>query len=92
MLSSDELEIEEKEIRKKYESKLLAELLYLNYRYKDNKDCYTSSGDFIYKTLNDQLEYNDDEELEIKNNAMKLIKNKYNIKIRNFEKLVYEED
>lgn len=74
---------EEKQIRKSYETQLLSELLYLNYKFPQSM-YYDNSINSIYNSINDTVIYTDEELKKIKNDAVLLAKEKYNLNIENF--------
>lgn len=90
MLDFDSYEKEERDIIKKCETEMLSELLYLNYKYK-NSEYYETNGTYLYNSMQDQIIYTDKEAEELKGNAIKLFENKYKIKIRRFDDLIYED-
>lgn len=86
----DELFFEnEKNIKKLYVTKLLAELLYLNYEFS-NKQYQNASGTSIYNGLYDQPRFNKKEKEEIIRNAISLLNIKYNIDLIDFEELIFK--
>lgn len=78
----------EHEIKKYYDTELLANLLLLNYEFSNNKYLGITSDDIfrnIHKTI-----YSKSEIKEIKDNAVILLKIKYNIKVNDLETLDFE--
>lgn len=69
---------EEKKIRKYFDTQLLSELLYINTKYP-NSGYYCEKKEYLYDTIFDTVVYTDEELTEIRNNAIQLLKIKYNI-------------
>ncbi len=79
MKKIDKLYLEEdKKIRILHESYLLADLLFLNYKYP-NSHYYGNSIDSIYNSIHDKIVLNKKDEEKIINDALILLKIKYNI-------------
>lgn len=86
----DELFFEnEKQIKKLYVTKLLTELLFLNYEFS-NKEYHNATGTSIYNGLYDQPKFSKKEQEEIIKNAISLLNIKYNIDLIDFEKLIFK--
>lgn len=84
MKKIDKLYLEEdKKIRILHESYLLADLLFLNYKYP-NSYCYDNSIDSIYNSIHDQIVLNKKEQSKVIEDALILLKIKYNISIDDF--------
>ena len=79
---------DEKRIKKFYDTELLANLLLLNYEFSNNKYHNVNASDIINNLHKVKYSKNDLE--QIKNNAIALLKIKYNIKVKNFETLDFE--
>lgn len=79
----------EKSIKKLYVTELLTELLYLNYEFS-NKEYHNVTGTTIYNGLYEQPKFSKKEKEEIIENAISLLKIKHNIKLVNFEELIFE--
>jgi len=77
-MSEEELFNKEKEIRMKYATLLLAELLNVNYEYNKNTVALHS-----YNSLQDNINYTEEEKEKIISDAIKLVKEKYDITINN---------
>ena len=74
-----------------YNTLLLSELLYLNYEFSNNK--YNSiSGTDVFNLLNRKIQLTKQEKNDIINNAIFLIKLKYNRKLKNYDTLEFEEN
>ena len=80
---------DEKRTRKLYDTELLTELLLLNYEFSNYKYLGVT-GTNIFNNLHKKIKYSNEELEEIKNNAIALLKIKYNIKVKNFETLDFE--
>lgn len=88
-MTIDELFLrDEKRIKKLYDTELLARLLLLNYEFLNNKYHNITASNI----LNDlhKVKYSKNELEQIKNNAIALLKIKYNIEVKNFETLEFE--
>lgn len=84
MKKIDKLYLEEdKKIRILHESYLLADLLFLNYKYP-NSYYYDNSIDSIYNSIHDQIVLNKKEQSKVIEDALILLKIKYNISIDDF--------
>lgn len=92
-MAIDELFIsDERKIRKLYETKLLSELLYLNYEFDNKKYHSEVTGNTIYTSLHDSINFTNKEQQEIVNNAILLLKVNHNVKLLDFENLVFEKE
>lgn len=80
---------EEKFIKKLSYTNLLADLLFLNYEYS-NKKYHNVTGSQIYNSMQDQIRFSETEKKEIINDAISLIKIKYNVNVKDFENLIIE--
>ena len=78
----------EHEIKKYYDTELLAHLLLLNYQFLNNK-YHNISASEIFKNLH-RVKYSKKDLEQIKNNAIVLLDIKYNIRVNNLEKLDFE--
>ena len=79
---------DEKRIKRLYKTALLAELLYFNYEYSSNKHDGITESDIFNSIKTDDFS---NKELEkIKNDAIRLLKIKYNINVVDYEKLNFE--
>lgn len=79
---------DEKRIKRLYKTALLAELLYFNYEYSSNKHDGITESDIFNSIKTDDFS---NKELEkIKNDAISLLKIKYNINVVDYEKLNFE--
>ena len=76
----EELFEEERKIIKDHDIKLLSELLYFNYVNRDKINI-----DYIYNGMKDNIIYSVKEEKEIKEDAIKIVKDKYNVDIKDKE-------
>lgn len=76
-MSEEELFNKEKEIRMKYATLLLAELLNVNYEYNNDTVALHS-----YNSLQDNINYTEEEKEKIISDAINLVKEKYNITIK----------
>lgn len=79
---------DEKRIKKLYDTELLAKLLLLNFEFSNNKYYNITASDIINNLHKVKYSKNDLE--QIKNNAIALLKIKYNIEVKNFETLEFE--
>lgn len=75
---------EEKNIRKYFDTQLLSELLFINSKHPTS-EYHTNNIEHIYNTLFDSIVYTYDELKEIRQNALALLKIKYNISIDGFK-------
>lgn len=88
-MTIDELFLrDEKRIKKLYDTELLARLLLLNYEFSNNKYHNVNASD-ILNNLH-KVKYSKKDLVQIKNNAIALLKIKYNIGVKNFETLEFE--
>lgn len=88
-MTIDELFLrDEKKIKKLYDTELLARLLLLNYEFSNNKYHNVNASD-ILNNLH-KVKYSKKDLVQIKNNAIALLKIKYNIGVKNFETLEFE--
>ncbi len=71
---------EEKRLRIENDARLLADLIYLNYKYLDNKNVSVIS---IYKTLHDVIIYSQEEEKKIFRQAIMDLRVYYRLELDN---------
>lgn len=83
---------DERKIRKLYESKLLSELLYLNYEFDNKKYHNEVTGKTIYASLHDSFNFTEEEKQEIVNDAILLLKVNHKVKLLDFENLIFEKE
>ncbi len=74
---------QEKRIKKYYDTLLLTELIYLNYSYS-NKECHGTTIENIYNNLH-KVKYSKKDIVDIINNALYLVKLKYNFDANSFK-------
>lgn len=79
----------EKDLFKYHYTCLLSELLILNYEFSNHKYNGTTGQDVFYK-LQKKIKLSEKEKQNIIDNAILLIKIKYNKKLSNFEKIEFE--
>ena len=79
---------DEKIIKKLYDTELLARLLLLNYEFSNNKYHNVNASD-ILNNLH-KVKYSKKDLEQIKNNAIALLKIKYNTEVKDFETLEFE--
>lgn len=83
-----EYEKKERKLKMHYDSVLLAELIYLNYKMNTKKYDETITGISIFKTLHDGVRYTQKDEKKIISNSIKYLKEKYNIELLDFNNLL----
>lgn len=82
---------DERKIRKLFDTRLLAELLYLNYEFNNKKYHNEISGKTIFNSLHSKIKYTKREKQEIVTNAILLLKINHNVSLVDFENLVFVE-
>ena len=82
---------DERKIRKLFDTRLLAELLYLNYEFNNKKYHNEISGKTIFNSLHSKIKYTEREKQEIVTNAILLLKINHNVSLVDFEDLVFVE-
>ena len=82
---------DERKIRKLFDTRLLAELLYLNYEFNNKKYHNEISGKTIINSLHSKIKYTKREKQEIVTNAILLLKINHNVSLVDFEDLVFVE-
>ncbi len=90
-MTIDELFIrDEKRTKKLYDTELLAKLLLFSYEFSNNKYLGTTATDVFNDMHN--VEYSKNEIQEIKHNAIRLLKIKYNVDVIEFEELNFTKE
>lgn len=90
-MTIDELFLrDEKRTKKLYDTELLAKLLLLNFEFSNNKYHGTTATDVFNNMHN--VKYSKKDIQDIKNNAIKLLKIKYNIDVIKFEELDFTKE
>ena len=89
MLIDDMFKREEKKIRKLYDTKLLSELLLLNYQYSNSEYLGTTAED-VYNSLTKKIKYTKKEKEQIVKNAIQLLNIEHGINVINYEELNFE--
>ena len=90
-MTIDELFLrDEKRTKKLYDTELLAKLLLLNFESSNNKYLGITATD-VFNSMHD-VKYSKSEIQEIKNNAIKLLKIKYNVDVIDFEELNFKKE
>lgn len=79
----------EKALFKYHYTCLLSELLLLNYEFSNHEYNGTTGQDVFYK-LQKKIKLSEKEKQNMIDNAISLIKTKYNKKLSNFEKIEFE--
>ena len=80
---------EEKKLRKLFDTKLLSELLLLNYQYSNNEYLGTTAED-VYNSLSKKIKYTKKEKEQIVKNAIQLLNIEHGINVINYEELNFE--
>ena len=83
---------DERKIRKLFDTRLLAELLYLNYEFNNKEYHDEISGKTIFNSLRSKIKYTEQEKQEIVTNAILLLKINHNVRLVDFENLVFEKE
>ena len=83
---------DERKIRKLFKTRLLAELLYLNYEFSNKEYHDEISGKTIFNSLHDGIKFTEQEKQEIVTNAILLLKINHNIRLVDFDNLVFEKE
>lgn len=83
---------DERKIRKLFDTRLLAELLYLNYEFNNKKYHDEISGKTIFSSLQDGIKFTEQEKQEIVTNAILLLKINHNVRLIDFDNLVFEKE
>ena len=89
MSIDDMFKKEEKKIRKLFDTKLLSELLLLNYQYSNNEYLGTTAED-VYNSLAKKFKYTKKEKEQIIKNAILLLNIEHGINVINYEELNFE--
>ena len=80
---------EEKKLRKLFDTKLLCELLLLNYQYSNNEYLGTTAED-VYNSLFKKIKYTKKEKEQMVKNAILLLNIEHGINVIDYEKLNFE--
>lgn len=89
MLIDDMFKREEKKIRKLYDTKLLSELLLLNYQYSNSEYLGTTAED-VYNSLCKKNKYTKKEKEQLIKNAIQLLNIEHGINVINYEELNFD--
>lgn len=89
MSIDDMFKNEEKKIRKLFDTKLLSELLLLNYQYSNNEYLGITAED-VYNSLSKKNKYTTKEKEQIVKNAIQLLNIEHGINVINYEELNFE--
>ena len=89
MTIDDMFKKEEKKLRKLFDTKLLCELLLLNYQYSNNEYLGTTAED-VYNSLTKKIKYTKKEKEQIIKNAILLLNIEHGINVIDYEKLNFE--
>lgn len=89
MSIDDMFKNEEKEKRMICDTKLLKELLLLNYEYSNNKYLGTTAED-VYNSLSKKIKYTKKEKEQIIKNSIQLLNIENGINVIDYEKLNFE--
>ena len=89
MTIDDMFKKEEKKLRKLFDTKLLCELLLLNYQYSNNEYLGTTAED-VYNSLTKKIKYTKKEKERIIKNAILLLNIEHGINVIDYEKLNFE--
>ena len=81
---------DEKRTKKLYDTELLAKLLLLHFEFSHNKHLGSTDTD-VFNNMHD-VKYSKSEIQEIKNNAIRLLKIKYNVEVNDFEELNFKKE
>ena len=81
----------EKTLIKYYASKLLCELIELNYEFS-NKEYNGATGESIYKILERSMKFKDKDKKEVIKTAIELVNLKYKVKVVDFDEFVIEKE
>ena len=89
MTIDDMFKKEEKKLRKLFDTKLLCELLLLNYQYSNNEYLGTTAED-VYNSLFKKIKYTNKEKEQMVKNAIQLLNIEHGINVINYEELNFE--